>query len=267
MKTNNLAIILLPIIIYSTAQAELPKLSQKELLSRFHMEAQTFYFDKTGRILLEAPYEKTSGCYANQQPTFDCDFHVDSNRHLLSHFSIEQDGHIQVKITEQLGGLSIKQESFEVKQFSSFSWLTQDEKGNPLTVRFLPHLHELTEKPRSTDQLLYAPHLTIIDQNQEIWVDGIGFRGKYIKIETPKGTFLLSYLPFKGSQKIGSVDDKTIKAQFPRNTQLLLLSSEPFFVDRGTADVFGIYLPDQKTAKHHAIVSVAGDEIKFLQGK
>lgn len=128
--------------------------------------------------------------------------------------------------------------------------------GKRLAVRFAP---ELAPEPKLDDfakRKIAGRGISIYDTEGALWASEVEMGAEYSAISTYRGTMLLSYSPFKGSEAAGVASGKRITIRmkdYPRVT----FQSETNFVPEGThARVFVKYVKERRTAAMNSVKQI-----------
>jgi hypothetical protein len=105
----------------------------------------------------------------------------------------------------------IKEESFDLSNFSSLNWLVQEDKEKKIFVRLTPRMIEEEESLKLSNLPLSLRDPVIFDNNGKLWGNTQSLEGQYLSIKTHAGKIALSFSPFKGSEEIGIASGKKFK--------------------------------------------------------
>lgn len=141
---------------------------------------------------------------------------------------------------------SVKKEEFVVKDLTPIVWRSPLHKDKRVVVRLVPSLSD----DKAAEDVAVLPisgdNMTIFDEEGHLWQARVSARGKYVGVETEHGLFFLSYYPFRGAKRLGTAQRQTMELRLGSHT-VTLLSASSFLPEGMTANVYGLYDPNQKS--------------------
>ena len=142
----------------------------------------------------------------------------------------------------------IGQSDQDVIDFGPVLYPVKSLHGKRVVLRFTPEISQDGPPEKIGKFKLMGHGISIYDSEGALWASDLELSSEYSAISTYRGTLVLSYSPFRGSEPAGVASGKRITLRmkdYPRVT----LQSESDFVPEGmNARVFVKYLKDRRTA-------------------
>jgi hypothetical protein len=266
------------------AHADKSRLSVDEIRGRLEVKGEIYILDPDGRRLdhmgssvstwrgagrspLESNWSATSGDFSDV---------------FLHHaWTVLPDGSISVVIEEyakkeddpktgkfQKFANLIKKSEFVLENFAPVTWKVLNNDKQYVVVRLTPTLRDTGGSKIVADLPVAGRNVFVMDNRGYLWNDGDGssFDGNFVGLMTHRGTIIISYKPFKGAKVVGEAWGKEIVLKFTDDLKVKLRSDTAFLPDRVGSDVYGLYLPDQKTDHPHSThISTSSNEDSILK--
>ncbi len=161
-------------------------------------------------------------------------------------------------------GKPFKEETFTLKNFQPINWIAHTNKKYRAVVRISPELAHDKEPVEIGRLPISAKNMIAADNKGFVWAPEVSFSGKYITLNTSRGTIHISYLPFKGSQEIGFAEDNKMRLNVGDKHYLRLINNAPFLPSGIQAKVFGKVNLEAKTTSGSTHIQSGDKEKEFL---
>ena len=161
----------------------------------------------------------------------------------------------------------LKTDDVVIKDFVSVSIPAVSAKdGMKVLIKLSPGLREKEKTIKPEDFPIILKDAVISEKPDVLWAEDVDAIGKYVQIKTHRGTLLLSYNEFKGSQKMGSAMESKMELKGEVPNEVVITSAEALLPKRVKFAVYGMYLPKNKTKSAASFrVEDSNDEEKFLK--
>lgn len=165
-------------------------------------------------------------------------------------------------------GKLIKEQDFVVENFSSINWVLFQDESKRIVAKFEPSLWSRPE-PSDVGRLpINSGRMTIFDQKGDVWaarLDNTEENNVYFGASTHRGSFYISFVPFKGAKEIGLAEKGRIRIE-DGGTKLSIESAEPFLPKGTSARVFGLIDLNKRTERLNSVSSFSSDsEANFIK--
>lgn len=246
-------------VLSGPAHAQSQPFTADQIRGRLEVSGEIYIFDATGKKL-EAVGASKSTWRSNGILPIESNWgnssKVTGNIYIHTVWTVNSDATISVLIEEYAREVDrtfldlLKKSEFVLEGFAPVNWQVLNNKGRNIYVRLTPSLREEREAHEFANLPIAGRNVIISDNKGYLWNDGDGtsFDGTYIGISTIRGTVAFSYKPFKGATLVGEAWGDHIVLEFDGDMKVKLRSDTAFMPDKVGAKVFGIYLPDLKTA-------------------
>lgn len=251
------------------------QLPVNELKSRLEIQGEIFVFDASGRRLLGRAGESRK--WTSRTGTIESNWSSSSDNYqtiALHHvWKVNDDGTIQVLVEQydslgdrdtdgrqQFKGLLQKRE-FNLQDFAPVQWVSlKKEDGKKVVVRLTPSLRD-DESPKTLSDLPFSGSDMIVSDNDgRVWTENTSVTGKYVGIETHRGSVYFSYVPFEGATEIGVAKGTSVRLKLDEKRSLTVRSTTALLPNGVAAKVFGIFKPDHKTSGPRSTVTISTDK-------
>ena len=142
----------------------------------------------------------------------------------------------------------IGSEERDVIDFGAVLYPVKATKGKRVVLRFTPELAP-EAKPAPVGKLkLVGRGVAIYDAEGSLWASDLDLDAEYSAISTHRGTLILSYAPFRGSEPAGIASGKKIVLRMKDYPPVTLQSDRDFLPEGANARVFVKYLKGKRTS-------------------
>lgn len=246
-------------------------LAPDQLRSRLEIRGEIFYFDSDGKRLLEKGHQWRVWNLRATKGKSEIESRWSSGDVQLGEFAIhhiwnlQSDGTLSVRIEEYAKVEDVKKPNGEsevkfvdllkkderiLTDFSPISWVSvRPGQKRRVVVRFTPNLTDAPEPEKLTELPISGTAIMVTDNEGNLWTENTTLSGKYIGFTTHKGSLFLSYYPFKGASEIGLAKGNQIEVRLGGSKTATVTSRTAFLPEDVHAIVYGIYRPEQKTAR------------------
>jgi hypothetical protein len=264
-------------------RAEAAPLSRADLIARLRIRADVLVMSDDGKRILELGEESHLFSGFTPEGKFQRDWTSESDRYgsfkIRHTWTIDSSGAVHVKLEEfsemevdsstgQEKSLKnpIGTEEHDLVDFGTVTYAVKANPGKKVMLRFVPEIGE-DSRPETIGKFrINGNGVSIYDSEGVLWASDLDMNAAYLSVSTHRGTLILSYSPFKGSEPVGVANGKKITIrmkEYPRVT----LQSETDFVPLGTnAQVFVKYLKGTRTAALNSVREhESSDEQRLLE--
>ena len=239
-------------------------LSRSDLIERIRIRADVLVMSDDGKHINEVGDETRLLSGFSPEGKFKRDWSSNSSNYgsfkLRHEWTVDEKGTVHVKFEEfseeeidSKTGLSkdfknpIGKEEHDVVDFAAILYPVKAIKGKRVVLRFIPEISPDFRAEKIGKFKLMGHGVSIYDAEGMLWASDLEMGAEYSAISTHRGTLVLSYAPFKGSEPAGVASGKRITIRmkdYPRVT----LQSESDFVPEGmNARVFVKYMKERRT--------------------
>jgi hypothetical protein len=134
------------------------------------------------------------------------------------------------------GGLGEKKWTFP--NFEPFVWVSPLHKGQRVIVRIIPSLTRESETLESGELPIVLENATVFDGKGNLWAANLNADGKYMLATTVFGTISMSFMPFKGAEKLGRAIGNEIRFAMPDGRSVVMRGTRPLVPGDYMADVY-----------------------------
>lgn len=254
----------------------------EKLKYQMEVQADVLVFDKnTSRLLFkgseerkwqfgnEGPIEKTWAFGRTGLPSF-----------ILKHsWKFDNQGKLIAKIQQfeasdspspddlKIGKL-FKEKEYSLDNLESINWVIGEKDTKRLVVRFQVEVWSTNDAVDIGKLAINSSRMTIYDGRGQLWASRVkneDGNNVYVGLQTHRGSFFISYVPFKGAKKIGYAEKNRIRLE-DGNQKVHIESAEPFLPRGVTANVYGLIDVNKRTESYSSIRSMTSDrEESFLK--
>lgn len=266
MKTFLYAVLMTGLL---SAGASAADLSREDLVKRLRLRADVLVLGEDGKHLAAVGDETRVLSGFSADGKFKRDWSSNSTNYgsfkLRHEWTIDPTGVIHVKFSEfseeDLDKTGVPKDfknpiggaEHDVVDFGAILYPVKAIKGKRVVVRFIPELSADDRVETIGKFKLMGRGVSVYDAEGALWASDLELGAEYSAITTHRGTLLLSYSPFKGSEPAGVASGKRITLMmkdYPRVT----LQSESDFVPEGmNARVYVKYMKDRRTTALNSV--------------
>jgi hypothetical protein len=267
----------------SGAHAADPKISRSELISRLRLKADVLVLEDDGKHLVQMGDESRFLSGFSTDGKFKRDWSSDSTGYgvfkLRHEWTVDANGSIHVKfeefLEEELDSKTgqakdfknpIGTEEHDVVDFGSVLYSVKAIKGKRVVLRFTPELAGDTRAETIGKFKVIGRGVSIYDSEGALWASDLDFAGEYLAIVTHRGTLVLSYSPFKGSEPAGVASGKKLTLRMKEYPRVTLQGDTDFVPEGMNARVFVKYLKEKRTNGLNSVrIADSSNEQRMLE--
>lgn len=266
---------------FGVHSGEVKSLTNKELRERFGVSGFVYVLSPDGKRLLSQGHEARGWSFGSKGDLVsNWSFSSDTIEKfaLKHHWKIEDNGEISVHIQqydefvpikgakEPKYGKLIREEKLVLQNFSSIIWEVHKNNKQKVIIKLDPHLKENEALTQIGKLPIAGKDIVAIDNKSQVWLQDASFSAEYVAITTAKGSFYLSYLPFKGSNEIGFAKGTRLQLKVSDSHTLSLASSTAFLPQGLKAKVYGkVDLSKKSSSPNSVHISASDQEKEFLE--
>ncbi|WP_413289769.1 hypothetical protein [Bdellovibrio sp. HCB337] len=261
---------------FASSDSDKKPLPVDKLRYQLEIKGEILVFDKSGRRLLYKGDEGRSWKFGDNKPVVSNWSYQEKGfaQVALRHeWDLDKDGQLTVKIKqydsmERIPGKDpkygkvTKEQEIKVENFNSVSWVVSQDNSHRVVAKFEPTLFTENDPAKIGPLPINSNRMTVYDNKGNLWasrIDNSDGSNVYFGATTHKGTFYISYVPFKGAKEIGIAEKGRIKIE-DSGVKLYIESAEPF-VPRGVAaKVYGILDLKKRSDTVNSIRSYGSDK-------
>jgi hypothetical protein len=261
---------------FSTSDTTKEPMPVDKLRWSLEIKGEILILDKNGRRLLYKGDEGRSWNFGDDKPIVNNwsyrqkDLPPIALRH---EWNFSPDGTLTAKIkqydsiergsgSEPNYGKLLKEKEMTVENFNSITWVLFQDSQNRVVAKFEPISWSIPE-PSDVGRLpINSNRLTVYDTKGNLWasrIDNTDGSNVYFGATTHKGSFYISYVPFKGAREIGIVEKSRIKIE-DAGVKLYIESNEQFLPRGTSAKVYGYFDLNRRSEKVNSVRSYGSDE-------
>jgi hypothetical protein len=258
------------------------EVKRDELIRRLQLHAGVFVVSEDGKRLVSVPGEKRTLSGFSADGKFKRDWSSNSSDYgsfkLRHAWTIEPTGVVKVRFEEFSGeefdanGVPkdfknpIHQEEREIVDFGTVIYAVKGVRGKKVVVRFIPELAPESAVESVGNFRIMGKGISVYDSEGALWADDLEVAAPYVSITTHRGTLLLSYRAFRGSEGAGVADGKKIVIRLKDYPKITLQADGEFVPAGMNARVFAKYVKDRRTDRLNSVrTQESSDEKKFLE--
>jgi hypothetical protein len=102
----------------------------------------------------------------------------------------------------------------------------------------------------------------VTDNQGYLWADNARFGGVLAGLTSHRGSFILSYYPFKGSKEMGFAKGKQITAKLTDELRVTVRGDRELIPGDMKVKVYGKYIPKVKTLRPTSRISYGQDNLE-----
>lgn len=260
------------------------KMSDESFYSRFKLTGEIFLLSASGKQLI-SPTTEVREWQAGLK-----------SRTINTHWSVKADGYkaVALKILMELKpdksidvhlqqydsfenvrdrskpikyGKLLREEKMTLENFAPITWVAETTSASRVVLRLTPSVDN-TRDAENLQQITIGGDrgtLTITDNQGYLWGDQIRMGGVFSGITSHRGSFLISYYPFKGGKEIGTAQGKEIILNLTDELQVKIRSETDLIPGEMRAKVYGKYTPGVKTSTPNSSISFGQTTIDTVQ--
>jgi hypothetical protein len=262
--------------------AQAGEMKREDLIRRLQLHAGVFVVSDDGKRLVSVPGEKRTLSGFSADGKFKRDWSSQSSdvgSFKLRHaWTIDPAGVVKVRFEEfaeeelDANGTPkdfknlIHQEEREVQDFGALIYAVKGIRGKKVVVRFVPELAPDASAENIGAFRIFGKGISIYDSEGILWADDLEVAAQYVSFTTHRGTLLLSYRAFRGSEPAGVADGKKIVIRLKDYPKITLQADGDFVPAGMNARVYAKYVKDRRTDKLNSVrTQESSDEKKFLE--
>ncbi len=254
-----------------------------DLVERFRVRGEALVMSEDGKHVLSPTGESRVLSGFNKDGKLKRDWSSNSTDYgsfkVRHEWTIDANGGIKVKIEEfseeemdSKTGVGrdfknpIGSETVEITDFAPVNYRVKGIPGKRVVIRFIPELSNDEKVDTIGKMKLMGKGVTIYDSEGAVWANELDFSETYTAITTHRGTLILSFTAFRGSEPAGIANGNKITLRM-REYPRVILQGETDFVPPGmNARVFVKYLKERRTTSMNSVkLHEASDEQKLLE--
>jgi len=289
MKTKILSLVMLMLLPLSAHAGDADyaegwkHISNNAFHSRLRIKGEIYLLDSTGKKLL-APTSEThewqAGINSDRiETTWSVGAKGVSDIALHQVWVIKDDNSIDVTIQQYdhaerdmttpgkyTYGKLIREDKMIVENFAPIVWVVETTKDHRTVARLTPQI----DASKDVEDLQKIPiggnrgTFTVSDNQGFMWADSVRFGGTIAALTCYRGSFVISYYPFKGATPIGTASGKDIWIAATDKLQIKIHSENDLVPDQMHAKVYGKFIPNFKTPSYSTYVSYGQDTLDYL---
>ncbi len=258
------------------------KISRTELISRLRLKAEVIVLGEDGKRLVQFGEEMRTYSGFSPEGKFKRDWSSVEKSYgsfkVRSEWSIDAGGLIHVKFEEfseeemdSKTGLPkdfknpIGSEERDVVDFGAVIYPVKAIKGKRVVLRFVPELAGDSNPEKIGKFKVIGRGVSIYDSEGVLWASDLDFAGEYLVISTHRGTLVLSYSPFKGSEPVGVASGKKITLRMKDYPRVTLQGDGDFVPEGMSVRVFVKYLKEKRTSGLNSVrIADSSNEQRML---
>ncbi len=256
--------------------------SKKELLAasdirrRFELHGEVYVTDSSGKLLYTGNETRLwkfgskgdlSGNWTFQSPDIE-------EVALRQTWTIADDGKITAHIeqfdsikrtvdrTDLILGKKLREEKFQLKDFTPVIWVARETANERVVVRLIPMLEEKADYIEANALPITLADSVVYDNQGRLWSNTRDLEGRYVAMKTHLGLVAFSYVNFKGAQEIGYVQGSEAIINANPNLKITIRSSAPILATNRRAKIYGLVDMSKKSERYNSVISSASSTEK-----
>lgn len=240
------------------------KITNESFYSRFSLKGEIFLLDSSGKKLNGPisefrewrPSAKSHKIEAHWRVMAD-GFKVIAMR---AEWQLKDDNSIDTLIqqyddmTEDGGkdikfGKLIREERKVLENFAPVTWVAETTSNARVILRFTPDIENYRESG-VIDKLTIGGDrnsFTVMDNQGYLWGAYVRFGGILSGMTSHRGSFVISYYPFKGAKEVGTAQGKEIELTFSEDLRVRIINDADLIPGETRVKVYGKYVPHVKS--------------------
>ena len=232
--------------------------------SRFMLRGEMFVLDKTGTKLL-SPTSEVREWQPGKTGKIDTHWSVKAkgiqDMHVRIQWQIKPDNSIDVKTSQYKGEDKpenlLKEEAKTLENFAPLSWVAETGKDYRVVLRFTPIIEPSLDGEASDKMRIGGDRgsFEVTDNQGYLWSDNVRFGGVLAGLTSHRGSFIVSFYPFKGAKEMGYALGRVIRVNLTEDLKVKINSETDLVPGERKIKVYGRYYPNVKSEGPQSAVS------------